>query len=346
MEHIREFYFKRSKLGLMDFLPISDNLNWALLLITVLGFHSAFGQTYKLSELSTIEFDALDRERTVIIIPTGVLEEHGPHLPLFTDGYWSEWLTRQLAEKIVAQRGRQVVIFPTFPIGVGEPEEFAPRSRFPGSYALRPSTQRAVFMDIATGLGEDGFKWVFVLSVHGPLLQSSSIEQVCEYFADEYDGTMVNINSVIHPNPPSKMNPLSEKEAAAAGLEVHAGIFETSIMLFVRPDLVNPDYKHLKTLTPNRWEELQTIAQESDWPGYFGAPSLARSDIGANLTQTQSENINDLAIKILDGLDPSSLSSRTDSQNPALLRLDEEILEHERIYTEKQDKWLKSKGYK
>lgn len=346
MECIRELYFKRLKLRFISFLKTSNNPIRTSLLTMVLGFYAVFGQTYNLSELSTVEFDALDRETTVIIIPTGVLEEHGPHLPLFTDGYWSEWLTRQLAEEIVAQRGRQVVIFPTFPIGVGEPEEFAPRKRFPGSYAVRPSTQRAVFMDIATGLGEDGFKWVFVISVHGPLLQSSSIEQACSYFADVYGGTMVNLNGVIHPDPPAKTKPLSEKEIAAAGLEVHAGLFETSIMLFVRPHLVHPDYKNLKTLTPNTWEELPTIAQESDWPGYFGAPNMARADIGANQTRTQAENINDLALKILDGLEPSSLSSRTESQNPALLKLDEEILKLERIYTEKQDKWLKSKGYK
>lgn len=330
----------------MNFLKFISKVHLLFVIMTIMMAQLATGQIYYLSELSTTEFDALDRQTTVILIPTGVLEEHGPHLPIFTDGYWSEWLTRQLAEELVAQRGRQVVIFPSFPIGVGEPEEFAPRKRFPGSYAVRPSTQRAVFMDIATGLGEDGFQWVFVMSVHGPLLQSSSIEQVCEYFADEYGGTMVNLKSAIHPDPPAKMNPLSENEIAVAGLEVHAGLFETSVMLFVRPDLVNPDYKHLKTLTPNKWEELHAIAQESDWPGYFGAPNMARSDIGANLVQTQAENINDLAIKILDGLDPSSLSSHTDSQNPALLKLDEEILKLERIYTEKQDKWLKSKGYK
>ncbi|MCK5342403.1 MAG: creatininase family protein [Candidatus Heimdallarchaeota archaeon] len=330
----------------MNFPKDINKAHLLLVLMTIMMSHLATGQIYNLVELTTTQFDELDRETTVIIIPTGVLEEHGPHLPLFTDGYQGEWLTRQLAEEIVAQRGRQVVIFPTFPIGVGEPEEFAPRKRFPGSYAVRPSTQRAVFMDIATGLGEDGFKWVFVMAFHGPLLQSSSIEQVCEYFSDEYGGTMVNFRSAIHPDPPAKMNPLSEEEIAAAGLEVHAGLKETSVMLFVRPDLVSPDYKNLETLTPNKWEELHTIAQESDWPGYFGAPNRARPDIGANLMEAQAENINDFAIKILDGLDPSSLSSYTNSQNPALLKLDEEILKLERSYTEKQDRWLESKGYK
>ena len=322
-----------------------NKVHLLLVIMTIMISHLATGQIYYLAELSTTQFDALDREKTVIIIPTGVLEEHGPHLPIFADGYQGEWLTQKLAEEIVSKRNRQVVIFPIFPIGVGEPEEFAPRKRFPGSYAVRPSTQRAVFMDIVTGLGEDGFKWIFVMAFHGPLAQSRSIEQVCEYFADEYGGTMVNMRSAIHPDPPAKKNPLSEQESTAAGLEVHAGLIETSAMLFVRPDLVDRGYKKLDTLTPNSWEELHSIAQEANWPGYFGAPGLGRSDIGADWMQKDAENINDLALRILDGLDPNTLSSYTDSQNPALLKLDEEIFEHERRVTDKQNKWLKSKGY-
>lgn len=346
MAHLSILHMIIPRWKFIDLLRNKYNMHWAIILVAVLASHSSPGQIYHLGELSTTQFSALDPETTVIIIPTGVLEEHGPHLPIFTDGYKGEWLTQQLAEEIVSQRGRQVVIFPTFPIGVGEPEEFAPRKRFPGSYAVRPSTQRAVFMDIVTGLGEDGFKWIFVMAFHGPLIQSRSIEQVCEYFADMYGGTMVNFRSSIHPEPPAKKNPLSDEEASANGLEVHAGLIETSAMLFVRPDLVNLEYKKLETLTLNAWEDLSSIAQEKKWPGYFGAPNLARSDIGADWMQKDVKNINDLALRILDGLDPKNLSSYTDSQNPVLLKLDEEILEHERRVTEKQDRWLKSKGYK
>jgi len=323
-----------------------NKVHLLLVILTIMISHVATGQIYQLGELSTTQFDALDRETTVIIIPTGVLEQHGPHLPIFTDGYKGEWLSQQLAEEIVSQRGRQVVIFPTFPIGVGVPEEFAPRKRFPGSYAVRPSTQRAVFMDIVTGLGDDDFKWIFVMAMHGPYIQSRSIEQVCEYFADMYGGTMVNLRRAIHPEPPAKKNPYSDEEASSNGLAIHADLGETSAMLFLRPDLVSQEYKNLETLTPNAWEELNTIAQEKKWPGYFGAPNLARSDIGADRMRKDAENINDLVLRILDGLDPKSLSSSTNSEDPAFLKLDDEILEHELRVTEKQDRWLKSKGYK
>ncbi len=328
-------------------LPLIFNQVYLLVIIVITTTSQfACGQIYHLAQLSWTKFSALDRDSTVVLIPMGVLEEHGPHLPLFTDGYSSEWLTQRLAEEIVVQRGRTVVIFPTIPIGVGEPEEFAPRKRFPGSYAVSPSTQRAVLMDLATGLGEDGFKWVFVMAFHGPLLQSRSVEQVCEYFSDVYGGTMVNLKSAIHPSPPASYHPISEEADNANGLEMHAGLYETSQMLFLRPDLVHPDYKDLGTYPVNELDDLPRYAQGQDWPGYFGAPNFAKADIGARSMITQSENINDLAMKILDGLDPASLSSYTDSQNPALLRLDKEILKLEKTYTTKQNKWLESKGYK
>ena len=43
---------------------------------------------------------------TLVILTGGILEEHGPHLPSFTDGYSNEWLTQKLAEEIVRRPGK------------------------------------------------------------------------------------------------------------------------------------------------------------------------------------------------------------------------------------------------
>ncbi len=44
-------------------------------------------QVLRLGELSVRELDSIDREKAVVIMPGGILEEHGPYLPSFNDGY-------------------------------------------------------------------------------------------------------------------------------------------------------------------------------------------------------------------------------------------------------------------
>src|SRR5436309_1028955 len=52
------------------------------------------------------------------LLPAGILEEHGPYLPTFTDGYLNEQLTQALAESIIAAKpGWRVLVFPTVPLG-------------------------------------------------------------------------------------------------------------------------------------------------------------------------------------------------------------------------------------
>ena len=51
----------------------------------------------KLTELTWQDINALDRERTVVLIPTGAVEQHGPHLPLGTDTYLATAATEEIA---------------------------------------------------------------------------------------------------------------------------------------------------------------------------------------------------------------------------------------------------------
>src|SRR5687768_9706077 len=69
----------------------------------------AQAQVYRLAELNTTQIRALNRQTTVVIIPGGVLEEHGPYLPSYTDGYANERLTANLAAAIARRPGWTVV---------------------------------------------------------------------------------------------------------------------------------------------------------------------------------------------------------------------------------------------
>ena len=128
---------------------------------------TANAQIYRVAQMNTEQIRALDKQKTVVILPGGILEEHGPHLPSFIDGYSNEWLTQRLAEAIVARPGWAVLIFPIIPLGHGGANEIGGKHVFSGTYSVRRATLRAVFMDLASELGEQGFRGIFIMHGHG-----------------------------------------------------------------------------------------------------------------------------------------------------------------------------------
>ena len=157
----------------------------------------AFAQIYHVKEMNTEQIRGLDREKTVVVLPGGILEQHGPYLPSFTDGYMNERLTQDLANAIIERPEWKVLVFPIIPLGAGGANEIGEKYVFPGSYAVRPSTLRAVFMDLATELGEQGFRWIFVVHLHGGSAHNQALNQASDYFEDTYKGHMVNLTG--HP---------------------------------------------------------------------------------------------------------------------------------------------------
>lgn len=266
-------------------------------------------QIYRVAQMNTEQIRALDKQRTVVLLPGGVLEEHGPHLPSFSDGYSNEWLTERLAEAIVARPGWAVLVFPIIPIGHAGGNEIGGKYVFPGTYSIRRSTLRAIFMDLATELGEQGFRRIFVLHGHGAPFHNLMLDQAGDFFRDTYGGSMVNLHG-LQPSPeqlsklklaPSNLN-LSELEKRENGsFDVHAGLDETSRLIFLRPDLVNPSFRTLPPFAANNPVELFQVAKAPNWLGYMGSPRLATAAYGARSQQYRSAETNALAIAILEG---------------------------------------------
>ena len=61
-------------------------------------------QVRRLAELNTDQIRALDWAKTVVFLPRGILEEHGPYLPSFTDGILGDRLTDELARAVERQK--------------------------------------------------------------------------------------------------------------------------------------------------------------------------------------------------------------------------------------------------
>src|SRR5262245_55214545 len=95
---------------------------------------------YRLAEMNTDQIRSLDRERTVILIPGGGLEEHGPYMPSFTDGYRNERLIEELAAAIAKRPGWTAVVFPMIPLGTDSANRLGGKFVFPGAYTIRSAT--------------------------------------------------------------------------------------------------------------------------------------------------------------------------------------------------------------
>lgn len=319
----------------------------ALVLSGVLGFcGSAACQIYKIAEMNTRQILSLPLEKTVVIIPGGILEEHGPYLPSFTDGYVTQAYTDALANAIVARPGWSVVLFPQIPLGSDPANTIGTLWKFPGSYPVRTSTVRAIYMDLASALGEQGFRWVFLIHNHGAPTCHRALDEASDYFHDTFGGTMVNLFGLMPVADCCGVEAkfLSAEALAEEGFTVHAGADETSLLYFLKPDLLAPDYLHAVSWTSHSIPELVQNAKKNGWPGYFGAPRLASAAFGAQIFFRKSAKANEIALAILDGADYRKIPRYADAMFPLVGRYEQPVLDEERKREESEQNWLKSKG--
>ena len=315
------------------------------ILATLIGsVGSASAQIYRLADMNTRQIQALDRQHTVVVIPGGILEEHGPYLPSYTDGYAIEAYTRALAAAIAARPGWTVVVFPQIPLGNDPANTIGARRTFPGSYPVRFATLRAIYMDLASELGDQGFRWIFLVHDHGAPNHHIALNQASDYFHDTFGGTMVHLFGLtpVFLCCGTKDTFLSKDARAEEGFTVHAGADETSQLFFLRPDLVAADFDKAPSLTAHDFADHVRIAKADGWPGYFGAPRLATAAMGAQEFQRSSENLVKVALQILDGLDYRSIPRYADDMDPLDAAGEQDQLEHERAVEKKQLDWLKA----
>jgi len=321
---------------------------------TELAFVAAFlaaapapAQVLRVQEMNTRQIAALDRARTAVILPGGILEQHGPYLPSFADGYQNERLARDLADAIVARPGWTVLLFPMIPLGSGGANEIGGKYSFPGTYAVRPSTVRAIFMDLATELGEQGFRHVFVVHNHGSPDHNRALDQAGDYFRDTYRGQMVHLKGLIgFSDCCARRNALLGPQGIAEdGFSVHAHASEHARLMFLRPDLVDQGVRTAPPVTGGDFARLVEIARADGWPGYFGAPARATPALGAIATSDDAPLIA-FALKVLDGQDASSAPRLAAMMlgNPAILGVMERSRAHDAETEARQRAWLKAKG--
>lgn len=302
----------------------------------------ASAQVLRLTDLTSPQISKLDRAKTVIIIPGGILEEHGPYLPIYTDGYADRYYTEQLARSLAARPGWTVLVFPEIPVGFCGANCMGAKWNFPGSITVRLGTLRAIYMDIASSLGEQGFRWIFIVHDHGDPAHNQALTQASDFFHDTYGGTMVHLFGLTKVNEcyGAASNVLDKKATEEDGFTVHAGAGEHSQILFLHPGLVDPNYKAATPLTGRNFDDLYSLAAKPDWPGYYGSPRLASSALGQAVMTSCAATLAHVSQQILDGLDPATLPRFYDQLEPRDAIGDKTERAHDRDLAARQAAWL------
>jgi len=297
----------------------------------------ASARTWNVAEMNTEQLGALDHSKTVVLLPGGILEEHGPYLPSNTDGIVSERQTRDVAEALV-EKGWEVLIFPSLPLGSGGANELAAKYPFPGTYVVRLETLRAVYMDWADELGEAGFKRIFVLNSHGAPNHNRILDQVGDYFADTHHGKLLHLTGGFgyFNSPANPRNSLSEQAKKEDAFSGHAGIDETSLLLFLRPDLVNPAYQQAPAFPADGENGMVEVAKRKDWRGYFGAPRYSTPEYGAKLYHLITDDMIKQALAALE----SSAPPATSKKRP-LRGVDDAAIARDSSIAKRQQDWIR-----
>ena len=182
-----------------------------------------FPSGYRAHYLPGLTRDALenlpDKDRTLVILPTGAIEQHGHHLPLGVDSILGQsWLAHSLPKLPAAAR---VAIAP--PIMVGKSNE---HTGFPGTLTVSAKTLRRLLLAAAAQVHALGFRHLAVLNTHG------GNSAVLVYTLREIQTSLGLRAGFV--NIPFKPD-LPPQEAEYG---FHAGEWETSLMLACAPELV------------------------------------------------------------------------------------------------------------
>ncbi|HUS19710.1 MAG TPA: creatininase family protein [Terriglobales bacterium] len=305
------------------------------------------GKVLRYAELNTRQIEALDRAKTAIIIPGAPLEQHGPYLPSWSDGYWAERGSQDLATAIASRPGWTAVLLPPIPLSCQGAEVIGFQYSTAGSLTPRCDTIRQVFMDLGDSLATQRFKWIFIVNYHGGPLNNHALDLASDYFHDTYGGEMVHLFGILEMHFCCDLREkfLTPAQMKADGFTVHADAEETSMILALAPKTVARDFKSAPDQTANNPAELLTVAGKPGWPGYFGSPRAASVALGLAEYRAGIQAARNMAFKILDGFDYRSLPRYYDTmaKNESVSRV--LAADHDAKQEARQNAWLKQRGF-
>ena len=236
-------------------------------------------------ELSAAEFENwVGTSGGVCVLPIGVLEKHGDHLPLGTDMYIATAVSKKAAEQ------SSVVMFPYYFLG-----QIAEGRHVKGALAGSHRLIMDALLEMCDEMARNGFKKIVLLSAHG------GNWAFLPFFTQQFPG--LNRSYAVYTY---YINDLREEQrklilsnSGEDAMGDHAGFLETSLMMHIRPDLV-----HIEKQNAAEWVNLgrlKTLEEAgvfsgfnwySKYPHHFaGDPSRASAVYGETIFDMMVSNV-------------------------------------------------------
>jgi creatinine amidohydrolase len=231
--------------------------------------------SFKMEELTSPRFArAVEAAAGVCIIPLGIIEKHGPHLPIGTDMYEARETAFAAASKEYA------VVFPPYYFG----QIFEARHQ-PGTIAYSNELMWKMLEETCMELSRNGLKKIVLLNGHG------GNTSFLQYFCQSQLASQKDYIVVLFTPEPSPATSKEIKSLKKAKLDGHAGEDETSMMYYINPSLVDQQaLKNESGLDQNRLAKLPYGYTGIWW--YAKYPNHFASDVN-----TPDKKLGELLIK-------------------------------------------------
>jgi creatinine amidohydrolase len=261
---------------------------------------------HRLEELSMPALDALDRARTLVIVTVSPLEEHGPHLPLGVDAFTARHFAELIAGRVVAERpGWSAVLAPTLYLGSFTFEGV-------GTITVRQRVVRDVVVDYGGSLARAGFRHVLIANGHAGPTHLTALDEAADIVSRRHGISMASLSGhlawgfrsgrFLTSVEQALGRSLTEAERQAFADDAHGGWWETSMMLMLRPELVDGQYRDLPPVRYSLPARLRrNYPLRGGGQGYVGYPAMADLEFAKATTEALVDASLELVNGLLDG---------------------------------------------
>lgn len=241
----------------------------------------------ELSALRAPELPAALTKDSIIVLPLGAIEQHGPHLPLNTDFVVADEVSKAAVSHVGEETNAWIL--PTLPFTKSNEHAWSA-----GTMWLSATTLMAVLDDIARSIASTPAKKILFVNGHGG---NSALTAMMNREIRLKWGLQTFL---AHPHMPADQGGTSA--ASELGMGVHGGMDETSVMLHLRPELV--DMSLAVRRVPEKLAEKQHVRfggrvafgwlSNDFFPeGHIGDPTGANAEIGLQMFSSAVNSLGD-----------------------------------------------------